>query len=148
MAIYRPPVGFHFRVEVLGLSPGDNDMRFTEVGGLAAELVAEEVPEGGENRFVQRYPVRAKYPDLVCKRGLLVKSGLWNWLRGAIEDLAVTPRDIDVSLLGEAHEPLMTWHVRGAWPLKWQVSDFNAGANAVVVETLTFAYQSFAVDKG
>ena len=147
MAIYRPPVGFHFRVEVLGLA-GENDMRFTEVAGLAAELVAEEVPEGGENRFVQRYPVRAKYPDLVCKRGLLVKSAIWDWVRGAIEDLAVEPKDIDVSLLGEAHAPLMTWHVRGAWPLKWSVSDLNASANAVAVETLTFAYRSFAVDKG
>lgn len=147
MALYRPPVGFHFRVEVLGM-PGENDMRFTEVGGLAAELVAEEVPEGGENRFVQRYPVRAKYPDLVCKRGLLVNSQVWDWVRKAIEDLDATPQDIDVTLLNDAHEPLMTWHVRGAWPLKWAVSDLNASTNAVVVETLTFAYQSFSVDKG
>jgi phage tail-like protein len=147
MAIYQPPVGFHFRVEVVGMA-GANDMRFTEVSGLAAELVSEEVPEGGENRHVQRYPVRAKYPDLVCKRGLLVRSAIWDWVRGAIEDLAVTPKDIDVALLNEEHEPLMTWHVRGAWPLEWQVSDLNASANAVVVETLTFAYRSFAVDKG
>ncbi|HET9976065.1 MAG TPA: phage tail protein [Burkholderiaceae bacterium] len=148
MPLYRPPVGFHFRVEVLGLPSGENEMRFTEVGGLAAELTTEEVPEGGENRYVQRYPVRAKYPDLVCKRGLLVKSQIWDWVHGAIDNLAATPKDIDVSLLNDRHEPLVTWHVRGAWPLKWAVSDLNASANAVVVETLTFAYQSFAVDKG
>lgn len=148
MALYRPPVGFHFRVEVLGLPSGENEARFTEVGGLAAELTTEEVPEGGENRFVQRYPVRAKYPDLVCKRGLLVRSGVWDWVKGAIDNLVVAPKDIDVALLNDQHEPLVTWHVRGAWPLKWAVSDLNASANAVVVETLTFAYQSFAVDKG
>lgn len=148
MALYRPPVGFHFRVEVLGLPSGENEARFTEVGGLSAELTTEEVPEGGENRFVQRYPVRAKYPDLVCKRGLLVRSGVWDWVKGAIDNLVVAPKDIDVALLNDHHEPLVTWHVRGAWPLKWAVSDLNASANAVVVETLTFAYQSFAVDKG
>lgn len=147
MPIYHPPVGFHFRLQVVGLG-GDSDMRFSDVGGLSAELTTEEVPEGGENRFVQRYPVRAKYPDLTCKRGLLVKSQLWDWVRDAIDNLAIVPRNIDVSLLNDQHEPLVTWHVRGAWPLKWTVSDLSASANAVVVETLTFAYQSFAVDKG
>ena len=34
MAGYYPPVGFHFKVEVLGLPPNDNDVRFTDVGGL------------------------------------------------------------------------------------------------------------------
>jgi phage tail-like protein len=149
MPDFYPPPGFHFKLEVIGLAPGDNDMRFTEVGGLAAELVAEEVPEGGEQRFVQRYPTRAKYPDLVCKRGLVARrSALWDWARECIEDFAVTPRDIDVKLLDAEHQPLVTWHVRGAWPLKWSVSDLNASANAIVIETLSFAYQSFSLDKG
>ena len=73
MPSYYPPVGFHFKVEVLGLPPNDNDVRFTEVGGLSVELGTEEVAEGGENRFVQKYPTRAKYPELVLKRGLLLK---------------------------------------------------------------------------
>ena len=30
MANYYPPPGFHFKVEVLGLTPNDNDVRFTE----------------------------------------------------------------------------------------------------------------------
>jgi len=34
MANYYPPVGFHFKVELLGLPPGDRDARFSEVGGL------------------------------------------------------------------------------------------------------------------
>lgn len=61
MASYTPPVCFHFRVDVLGMTNVD-DVRFTEVGGLSVEMGSEEVPEGGENRFVQKYPTRAKYP--------------------------------------------------------------------------------------
>jgi len=53
MTVYYPPVGFHFKVEVLGLPPNDFDVRFTEVSGLSVELATEEVAEGGENRFVQ-----------------------------------------------------------------------------------------------
>jgi phage tail-like protein len=146
--MYTPPVGFHFKVEVLGLARAlDDDVRFTDVGGLSFELAAEEVPEGGENRFVQRYPQRAKYPDLVLKRGLLKSSAIWDWTRDCIENLDIQPRNVDVKLLNEKHEPLMTWHLIGAYPVKWAVSDLSASSNAYVVETLQLAYQYFTVDK-
>ncbi len=145
--MFTPPVGFHFKVEVLGLTPVADDLRFVEVGGLALEVATEEVPEGGENRFVQRYPGRTKYGDLVLKRGLLKTSEVWNWARQCIEELDVQPRDVDVTLLNAEHEALMTWHVVGAYPVKWSVSDLNAAANAFLVETLTLAYRHFRLDK-
>jgi phage tail-like protein len=145
--MYTPPVGFHFRVEVLGLQPNADDNRFTEVGGLALETAVEEVPEGGENRFVQRDPGRTKYGDLVLKRGLLKGSEVWNWARRAIEDLDIEPRDVDVTLLDAGHEPLVTWHVVGAYPVKWSLADLNATANTFSVETLTLAYRHFRIDR-
>ena len=147
MANYYPPVGFHFKVEVLGLPANDFDVRFTEVSGLSAELATEEVPEGGENRFVQKYPTRAKYPELVLKRGLLRNSEVWKWVRQCVENLKIEPKSIDIKLLNENHEPLMTWHVIGAYPTKWAVSDLNATNNAVVIETLQMFFQYFTVDK-
>ena len=145
--MFTPPGGFHFKVEVLDLTPVADDLRFVEVGGLALEVATEEVPEGGENRFAQRYPGRAKYTDLVLKRGLLKSSEVWNWARQSIEELDVQPKDVDVTLLNADHEPLMTWHVVGAYPVKWSVSDLNATANSFVVETLTLAYRHFRLDK-
>ena len=53
-----------------------------------------------------------------------------------------------MTLLNEQHEPLMTWHVVGAYPTKWSVSDLNATANAFVVETLQLAYQAFQARQG
>ena len=147
MANYYPPPGFHFKVEVLGVAPNDNDVRFTEVSGLSVEIGTEEIAEGGENRFIQKYPTRAKYPELVLKRGLLVNSEIVNWIRQCVEDLSIDPKNIDVKLLNEEHQPLMTWHVVNAYPTKWAVSDLNATSNAVVIETLQFFYQYFTVDK-
>jgi len=148
MASYYPPPGFHFKVEVLGVPPQDNDVRFTEVSGLTIEVGTEEVAEGGENRFIQKFPGRAKYSELVLKRGLLVNSEIANWIRRCVEDFTIEPKNIDVKLLNEAHDPLVTWHVINAYPTKWSVSDFNATANAVVIESLQFFYQYFTVDKG
>jgi phage tail-like protein len=145
--VYTPPVGFHFKVEVLGLDRAlDDDVRFTDVGGLSFEVTSEEVPEGGENRFIQRYPVRAKYPDLVLKRGLLKSSAIWDWARDCIENLDIKPKNVDVKLLNEKHEPLLTWHLVGAYPVKWAVADLSASSNAYVVESLQLAYQYFTVD--
>jgi phage tail-like protein len=146
MANYYPPPGFHFKVEVLGLPPNDHDVRFTEVGGLSVEMGTEEVAEGGENRFIQKFPTRAKYPELVLKRGLLLNSEVVKWIRRCLEDLIIEPKNIDVKLLNENHEPLMTWHLVNAYPTKWAVSDLNASTNGVVIESLQFFYQYFRGD--
>jgi len=145
--MFTPPLGFHFRVQVLGLPPLADDLRFTEVGGLGVEVATEEVAEGGENRYTQKYPGRAKYSDLVLKRGLLKQSAIWEWARSAIEDLIVVPMNVDVTLLNESHEPLMTWHVVNAYPVKWSVSDLSATSNSFVVESMQLAYQHFTLDK-
>lgn len=147
MTVYYPPVGFHFRVTVLGLSRAtDSDVRFTEVSGLSVEVATEEVVEGGENRFIQKYPTRAKYPELVLKRGLLLNSTVRDWARNCIENLTIEPKNIDVDLLNEAHEPLLTWHLAGAYPTRWSVTDLNASSNAVVIESMQLYYQYFTLD--
>ncbi len=146
--MFTPPVGFHFRVEVLGLPPSDDDLRFTEVGGLAVEFATEEVPEGGENRYVQKYPGRSKYADLTLKRGLLQRSEIWKWIERCTGGLQIEPKDVNVTLLNERHEPLMTWRLVKAWPVKWSVSDLSASNNAFLVESMQLSYQTFTLDKG
>lgn len=146
MANYYPPVGFHFRVEVLNLKqpPNDLDVCFTEVSGLSVEMGGEEFPEGGENRFIQKYPTRPKYSELLLKRGLLLPgSRIPEWVKECVVDYRITPKSVNITLLGEDHTPLMTWHVIGAYPTKWSVSDFNASNNAVVIESLQLYYQYF-----
>lgn len=143
MANYYPPVAFHFRVEIPDLGGSDNDMRFSEVGGLTMELGTEEVIEGGENRFVQKYPTRAKYPELVLKRGLLVDSATRDWIVRCVDTLDIEPKQVFVKLLNEQHQPLLTWQLTNAFPTKWSVADLNASSNVVVIESLQFYYQYF-----
>ena len=147
MANYYPPVGFHFKVEVQDLKVNANDVCFTDVSGLSVEMGTEEIAEGGENRFIQKYPTRTKYPELVLKRGLLVESEILDWIRKCLEDYEIKPKDIFIKLLNENHQPLLTWNVVKAYPTKWSVSDLNASNNAVVVESLQLFYQYFTLVK-
>jgi phage tail-like protein len=148
MPAYYPPVGFHFTVQINGLPANDNDLRFTEVGGLSVEMSTEEIAEGGENRFIQKFPTRAKYPELLLKRGLLTNSEIIKWIRDCIENYNIQPKDIDVILLNEDHKPLVTWHLSKAFPTKWAVSDLNSTSSAVVIESLQMFYQWFTVKFG
>jgi phage tail-like protein len=148
MSLYYPPVGFHFKVEVEGLTGNGQDVRFSDVSGLSVELETEDVPEGGENRFVQKFPVRTKYPELVLKRGLLVGSEIRDWIRRCVEDLEIEPRSVHVKLLNNEHQPLMTWNLAHAYPTKWSISDLAASSNTVVIESMQFYYQYFTIDRG
>ncbi len=141
---YYPPVGFHFKVEFVGLG-NDNDSRFQAVSGLSVEYDTETFKEGGENRFEHKLPVRTKYADLGLKRGMLTDSEVINWVLDALQNRSFDPRDINVSLLNEEHEPLRTWRVERAWPKKWSVSDLNAQENALVVESLDLSYTRFSL---
>jgi phage tail-like protein len=146
MSAYYPPVGFHFRVEFDLPGISDKDFRFREVSGLSLELEEETHSEGGENRFTHKLPVRARYPDLVLKRGLVADSVVRTWCEDAIHELDIRPTTIWVALLNPEHEPLQTYTFVNAWPKKWSVSDLNAESSQIVVESLELAYQYYRIE--
>jgi phage tail-like protein len=143
---YYPPVGFHFRVEFDLPKAGDQDIRFRDVAGLSMEMEEETYTEGGENRFSLKFPVRARYPDLVLKRGLLTGSAVREWCEAAIQNLDIKPVTVWVTILNDKHEPLQTYTFIKAWPKKWTISDLNAESSEIVVESLELAYQYFKID--
>ncbi len=145
MVTYYPPVGFHFLVSFDLPEVADKDFRFREVSGITMELEEETLNEGGENRFIHKFPGRARYPDLVLKRGLVTESVVADWCQDAIQNLDIAPTTVWVSILNEEHEPLRTYTFSNAWPKKWSVSDLNAESSDLVIESLELAYQQFKV---
>ncbi|CAL2090257.1 phage tail protein [Tenacibaculum sp. 190524A02b] len=143
--MYYPPVGFQFTVKFSDIANKDNDHRFQSVSGLSVDLETEEIAEGGENRFKHKIPVRTKYPNLVLKRGLLIDSGIIQWCKKALENFEIKPVDLTISLLNEKQEALQTWKIAHAYPVKWNVADFNAEENKVVIETIELSYNYFTV---
>ncbi|MGQ1785069.1 phage tail protein [Saccharicrinis sp. GN24d3] len=142
MAEYYPPLGFHFKVEFDDI---DGESEFQSVAGLSVELQTEDIAEGGENRFKHKLPTRTSYPNLVLKRGAVVGSGLIKWCRDAVENFDISPTNVKVTLLNEEHEPLTTWNIVHAWPLKWSVTDFSAEESKLVVETIELSYNYFNI---
>ncbi|MCC5905106.1 MAG: phage tail protein [Balneolaceae bacterium] len=142
-----PPVSFHYIVSFNGIGDKTIDTQFQSVSGLSAEMETEAVKEGGENRFTHQLPVRASYTDLVMKRGLAKDSDLIDWFRDTFESMIIQPVTIDISLLNEEHEPLVSWNIVHAWPKKWSLSDLDAEQNAIAIETLELHYRTFSISR-
>ncbi len=152
-----PPCGFFFRVQTVDASGNaiaggaKLDMAFQDAAGLSVEMEAETVAEGGLNTYKHRLPSLPKYSDLVLKRGFVVQSlPLYQWCKATIQGgLAkpIQPKTLAVQLLspGTSADPtiLRQWTFFGAWPSKWEVSEFNSTKNEVVIETLQFVYRYF-----
>ena len=146
MAAIYPPTSFSFIVNGVSTLEGI-DSQFQSVTGLSTEIGIEEYAEGGENRFLHQLPTRPKYPNLVLKRGLITNSGLIKWSRDAMEKFQFEPRDLIITLNGgaESTAPLMVWNVVGAYPVKWDVSEFNAEENKLAIETVELKYRYFTI---
>lgn len=143
MSIYYPPVSFYFSVSITG-ETGSDIASFKEVSGIAIERLTEEVLEGGLNSFRHSEPSTAKFSNLVLKRGFVVKdSSIAKWCIATLEgglDKPIRTNNILVSLLNENAESIRTWSFSNAWPVKWNVADFNSMKDELLVETLEFAY--------
>jgi phage tail-like protein len=140
-----PYTGFHF-VVVFELFPQlPNDSRFQEVSGLNVEINFDTCNEGGENRFAHSLPIRSRYSDLVLKRGIYLPSGITAWALDAIENFNYQPTNLLISLLDENSNPVCSWYVVNAIPLKMELSGLNAEQSQIVVETMTLRYEYYKI---
>lgn len=146
---YRPPVGYSFSVTFLnnGDSPeqvlGQNmfDTNFKEVSGLTAEIPVDKIQEGGVNDMVHPLPKPVSFGNITLKRGLLIKSELANWMYDALENFKIVPKELIIILHGPLYVPIAAWNILGAYPVKWEISGFNAMDNAIVIESLELTCQ-------
>ena len=52
------------------------------------------------------------------------------------------------SLLNEAHEPVVVWKVKRAWPTKVASTDLNASGNETAIETLVLTHEGLTMENG
>jgi len=137
-----PPVGFYFSVAFNG-GGLKGETSFKEVSGLNVDMSPEEITEGGQLAYHHRLPTVPKYTNLVLKRGLLINSKLRTWMEKGINEFEFTPITVVVKLLNQDAKPMMSWIFYKVWPIKWEVSGFNAMNNELVVESMELGFSHF-----
>ncbi|QGY47041.1 phage tail protein [Maribellus comscasis] len=141
MATNYPLVKFHFQVEWGGTKIG-----FTEVSGLDVETEVIEYRHGASPEYSKvKMPGMQKFSNITLKRGTFASDNeYYNWWN-TVKLNTIERRDITISLLNEEHEPVITWKVKNAWPLKVQSTDLKADGNEVAIETLELVHEGLTI---
>jgi phage tail-like protein len=123
----------------------------SECTGLSLETTTEDYHEGGENRFVHRFPSAGQTPNLVFKRGMTKSGELWDWFVQYLEEGKVVPKDGQVELLsatapGEREaKPVRVWAFTRGFPIKWTGPELNALSANIAFETLELVHRGVRV---
>ena len=137
------PSAFYFKV-AFSATAGMADTSFQEVSGIGSEVETEPYVEGGENRFVHQLPKSVKHPKLVLKRGIAKQtSPLVIWCRTIFEGdftVQIKPMSIMVFLMNENKIPIRAWSFANAYPVNWDVENFNSTKNEVAIEKIELNY--------
>ncbi|MGQ8364219.1 phage tail protein [Glaciecola sp. 1036] len=138
--LYPLPV-FHFAVQWGGTRIG-----FSEVSGLTQEVQPIEYRDGTFLEFSAiKMPGLKKYSNITLKRGVTKgDNDFFNWLN-TVSLNKVERRDIVVSLLNEEHEPVMSWKVHNAFPVKVEGPGLKATGNEVAIESIELAHEGLRV---
>ncbi|MBR5696821.1 MAG: phage tail protein [Paludibacteraceae bacterium] len=141
-----PLTGFHFTVK---WSDDDENVSFSEVSGLSVSTTPIEYREGANKEYTTfKMPGLKKYDNVTLKRGsMATDNGFYDWFN-TIANNTVERRDITISLLNETHEPVVTWSLKNAFPIKYDGGSLNASDGQVLVESVELAYESFTVTRG
>lgn len=143
MAEYPIPK-FHFEVQWGGTKIG-----FTEVTGLEVTTDKIEYRDGSSKEYHKiRMPGMQTFGDLTLKRGVFAGDNeFYDWWNTVALN-TVERRDITISLLNEAHEPVVVWKIKKAWPTKVTSTDLNASGNETAIETLVLTHEGLTMENG
>ena len=141
MADSFPLPSFHFVVEWGGTNIG-----FQEVSGLSMEVDVIEYRHGASSEFsTVKMPGQKKYGNVTLKRGILRGDNeFFAWWKEKKMN-APERRDMVIKLLDENHEPVISWQIINAFPVKVTYSDLKADAQEVAIETLEVACEGISV---
>ncbi|MCX9025962.1 MAG: phage tail protein [Candidatus Methanoperedens sp.] len=129
-----PYSAFRFLIEIEGIIAGG----FTDVSGLSIQTEVDSIREGGVNDFEYKLPRGTKYTDITLKRGL-IDWELYNWYKDVINGI-INRKSGAIYLLDHQGNQVMDWYFFEAYPVKWDVSSFNATSNTVASETLVLTH--------
>src|SRR5882672_9442683 len=118
------PYGAFNYIVALGDRQGDGSLGtviggFSDLSGLGVDVSYSEYRNGNEKfNTVRKIPNTHKLDDVTLKRGLVGSDDLFVWLKG-VRDGTIDRRNITITLMDEARNPVATFAIKNAQPKKW-----------------------------
>jgi phage tail-like protein len=137
-----PLPAFHYEVTWGGKNAG-----FSEVSGLTMETQVIEYRDGLSKQYSSiKMSGIPKYSNVTLKRGIIAgDSDFYHWINQTALNKPER-RSVTISLLNEEHEPVMSWKLKNAWPVKLEGPGLKATGNEVAIESLELAHEGLTID--
>jgi phage tail-like protein len=149
MAVMRDQsyTGQNFLVDLGDGDPQAPGSAFSEVSGLETWIEVAEYRDGSDrDASPSKLTSLNKVADVTLKRGLTGALNLYQWFdqvrngdRGAV-------RTVTITLLSEDRNPVITWRLLRARPVRYRVGPLDAAACSVAVEELVLAYERLEME--
>ena len=144
MAEVYPLVKFHFSVDWGGTNIG-----FTEVSGLDVETELIEYRQGASPEYSKiKMPGMQKFSNITLKRGTFKNDNEFYQWWNTVQLNTIERRDITIKLLNEDHDPVITWTVKSAFPIKVQSTDLKGDGNETAIESMEVAHEGLTITNG
>jgi phage tail-like protein len=143
---------FHvsFKRDTLLVPAGSDEVKicsgaFAECTGLEATVEPKVIKAGGANYGAAQRMGRVSFATVVLKRGMTTTRDLWNWFQLVAGGAYAYRLAVDIEMRDGKGQPVLTWHLARALPVKFKAADLNAKANEVGIEELHLAHEGLTL---
>ncbi len=142
-----PLTAFRFLVEVDGRVVG----AFSQFSGIRMQMQTIQARGGNDIRGVQEeIPVLTSYAPVTLSKGVLGTSDFLDWVFSAAASPETGPvnnrlrRTLNIIALDDAGKRCVTWSLKNAMPVGYELSPMDSTRSEVLTESVTFAIQGVA----
>jgi len=139
-----PIASYAFHVEIQGITIA----QFKEVDGLS---ISVGVIEHRSNKLtslpvMKKLPGTVRFEDIVLSRGKVNDAAFWTWIK-QVQDGQIDQarKDGSIVLFDYAHGEINRFNFEQGWPSKIEVGRLEAGADSVLLETVTISHENLRV---
>ena len=144
MARQVPYGAFNFIVNFAGAEVFGG---FSDVSGIGSEITVAEYRYGNDKEnHVRKVPGVHKVGDVTLKRGVINSESVWQWIREVRSTGVNGQKDVSITLLDEARNPVQTWLLRNVIPMKYTGPTLAAkGGGDVAMEELVLSAEGLEI---
>jgi phage tail-like protein len=121
---------------------------FSDVSGIGSEITVAEYRYGNDKEnHVRKVPGVHKVGDVTLKRGVINSESVWQWIRDVRSNGVNGQKNVSITLLDEARNPVQTWMLRNVIPMKYTGPTLAAkGGGDVAMEELVLSAEGLEVE--
>ncbi len=118
---------------------------FSECTGLEATMEPKVIKVGGSNYGAAQRAGQVSFATVVLKRGMTDTRDLWNWFSRVGAGAYAYRLQVEIEMRNSADEPVVSWALRRAMPVKFKAADLNAKGSEIGIEELHLAHEGLVL---